>query len=104
MKRVCAISSILFGVALISCGSGGSDEALQQGDACGVGISKTCEGNLFCEYPIGDCSHSKGTCVALPEVCAMIYSPVCGCDGVTYGNACEAKGHGVSLRTERECQ
>jgi hypothetical protein len=36
--------------------------------------------------------------------CLTIYSPVCGCDGVTYGNSCEAMyGGGVTSWTEGEC-
>ena len=32
-----------------------------------------------------------------------IYAPVCGCDGVTYGNDCYAKNAGVTEWTEGEC-
>lgn len=35
--------------------------------------------------------------------CADIHQPVCGCNGVTYSNPCEAECRGIKYFTYGEC-
>ena len=62
---------------------------------CGVG--------QYCEKALGDCD-GEGRCVVQPLPCVIgLWAPQCGCDGVTYGNPCEASGAGVNVAHSGEC-
>lgn len=39
----------------------------------------------------------------LDGVCITLYDPVCGCDGQTYGNSCEAEVSGVLSWEKGSC-
>lgn len=82
--------------------------AAETGEMCGgiAGIACSAEGD-YCQSEPGVCRNTAdyaGTCQPRPEVCTMIYQPVCGCDGRTYGNACQAAAEGASVAHEGECR
>ncbi len=78
-----------------------------EGGMCGGFAGFQCEAGLTCQMDVGAChriADAAGVCRRAPSVCPMIYQPVCGCDGKTYGNSCQALARGVSVAEPGVCK
>lgn len=79
----------------------------ETGGQCGGIIGTLCENTTdYCQLAQGECvsvSDAAGQCVVKPEVCTRDYRPVCGCNGKTYPNACEAAAAGTSIALSGAC-
>jgi Kazal-type serine protease inhibitor domain len=78
----------------------------REGKGCGSWSGLGCNLGQFCSWAPEDicgAADAPGKCAYKPQACAQYYSPVCGCDGNTYGNACSAASAGVSVVSTGEC-
>ena len=75
-------------------------------EACGGPDHITCNSALYCQLPAGQCSavDVPGTCVKAPDFCMRVSRPVCGCNGKTYANECDARKAKVAIDTQGACK
>ena len=75
-------------------------------EACGGPGKITCNSALYCLLPAGQCSapDAAGVCSKAPDFCMRVFRPVCGCNGKTYANECEARHAKVAIDTTGACK
>lgn len=94
-----AIASLAFTGCGADPGDTGSEtQALGKCDG-----ERACSSDEYCFRPIGTCS-GAGRCDPKPDACIQIFDPACGCDGVTYSNACFAAMMGASAASPGRCK
>jgi hypothetical protein len=74
---------------------------------CGSRGLPACGPKEYCDFPEGSqcgAADQGGVCRRRPEICQAIFKPVCGCDGQSYGNACEAAAGGTDVSSEGSCR
>ena len=76
-----------------------------EGARCGTFPGGFCNDGLYCSRPEGSCRllGGTGTCAVIPDVCTDEFNPVCGCDGTTYPNPCEAARVQATIDYTGEC-
>jgi hypothetical protein len=74
------------------------------GKTCGGIAGLQCAPGSYCRMTGPMHPDKAGVCVKKPDMCPMIYQPVCGADGKTYPNTCHAARAGTNVAHEGECK
>lgn len=88
------------GVGVRSRGECATDAGVPDASAGACRSNADCTGRQVCRG-IAACG-ATGMC-ATTSPCPLVFNPVCGCDGVTYGNTCELSNAGIGFLSMGAC-
>jgi hypothetical protein len=79
----------------------------REGKGCGGRGSSSCNVGQFCQWQPKDicgAADAGGLCQYKPDFCPQVFKQVCGCDGISYSNACVAAHAGMSVVSDGPCK
>ena len=94
----------LYGTCEGSCGALALEGTCWCDDLCEAFGDCCTDVEAFCEEDAVCNDGEDSVCPAIYEVCTAEYAFVCGCDGVTYNNECEAGNACVTIAHEGACE
>lgn len=107
LDPVCGCNGVTYGNACEAAAAGNSiaHDGACEAEPCGGIAGTPCASSEYCKLPDGTCGDPDvlGGCEAVPSACPDNVDPVCGCDGVTYFNACEAAAASMSIDHAGPC-
>ena len=62
---------------------------------------------LFLAFFSQCCKDTDSKCIEVKNsscICPAVFDPVCGCNGITYGNNCEAECNGITSYSMGACK
>lgn len=92
----------IIAVAALSLGLASASWSARAGARCSLSDAQACGGGEYCQVK-APAPGQQGTCAKKPDMCMMIWKPVCGVDGKTYPNACRAAQVGVNVAKAGAC-
>lgn len=100
-----ALRAAIVGIGLVLAAGGGANSA-GIGQLCGGFVGQRCDAGLWCDPRPAVCKGSDvpGKCVRRSRACHLVYRPVCGCNGKSYGNDCHRIANSTPKRHVGRCQ